>query len=187
MSVEDTKGGLSVSEAAAALKTVERAGRRSEALGFSASAGPQLVVWGLVWLVCNSFVQFGPRWAPVVWLPGVLVGTGLSMWLGRRSGGGVWDLRRGATFLVLVGFMNALVAGLRITEPDRCNYLISLIVAAGYIMAGVWRSARLAVVGLVLAVLVLVGWWAVHPWFAVWMGVVGGGTLILTGFWMKRA
>jgi hypothetical protein len=182
----ERKGGLSVHEAAAALREVEQAGRRTQALTFSAAAGPQVMAWGVIWLVCNSFVQFGPPWAPAIWLPGVVLGTGLSIWLARRCGGVGWDLRRGATFLAIIGFVNALILGLAVTDPAQCNYLISLVVAVGYILAGLWRSGRLAWAGLVLAVLVLVGWWAVHPWFTLWMGVVGGGTLILTGLWLRR-
>lgn len=185
MSLEDVNGGVSAGEAAAALKAVERAGRRSEALGFSAAAGPQLVVWGLVWLACNSFVQFGPPWAPAIWLPGVLIGTGFSIYVSRRCGA-AWDGRRGASFMVLVVFVYALVLGLGLKDPQQGNFLISLIVACAYMMVGIWRSAPVGWTGVAVAVLTIAGWWGVHPWFAVWMGVVGGGTLILTGLWMRR-
>jgi hypothetical protein len=186
MTDAESKPALSAREAAQALKEVERAGRRSEALLISAIAGPQLILWGVIWVVCNSFQQFGPPWAPILWLPGVIIGSVGSAILSRLCGGGGLDWRRGGSFLVVVFFMNAVAAGLGLHDPDQYNLLISLLVACSYLLVGIWRSGRLGWIGFLLAALILVGWWGVHAWFALWMGLVGGGTLILTGLWLRR-
>ena len=187
MTDAEPKPALTAREAARALKEVERAGRRTEALGLSAVAGPQLILWGVIWAVCNSVQQLGPHWAPLLWLPGVIIGSVGSAVLARRLGGvSGWDWRRAGSFLVLVGFMDTLAAGLGLREPTQYNLLVSLLVACSYMMFGIWRSGRLGWIGLVLAVLILIGWWGVHAWFALWMGLVGGGTLILTGLWLRR-
>lgn len=186
MTEDDAKTGVSPHEAAAALREVEKAGRRSQALGLSAAMGPQLMVWGLVWFVCNTVCQFGPPWAPAVWFPGVVTGVGASIVLTRRAGA-PFDGRRAGTMAVLFAFVNVVCLAFNLRDPAQQNLMVSLVVAVAYTIFGLWRSERLAWVGVVLGLLTVIGWWAVRPWFEVWMGVVGGGALFLTGFWMRRA
>lgn len=183
--MDPTGNDLSPAAAAAALKNVESAERRSHALGFSALAGTQLVLWGGLWLVCDTAIQFGPPWAPVVWAPGVLIGSIGSVILSRSHGGSL-DPRRALSFAVLIAFVNLIATGLRITAPADMTFLVSALVACAYIMTGIWRSGRLGVIGVFLLVVTAAGWWFARPWFALWMGVAGGGTLILTGLWMRR-
>jgi hypothetical protein len=56
-----------------------------------------------------------------------------------------------------------------------------------YAGAGLWTGTRYVVAGVVLFVATLVGYFFLRDYFFFWMAAFGGGTLILTGFWMRRA
>jgi hypothetical protein len=56
-----------------------------------------------------------------------------------------------------------------------------------YFLSGLWIGSRLAVTGLALAVLTLVGYYLFPAYFLLWMAVVGGGALILAGAWLRTA
>jgi len=82
------------------------------------------------------------------------------------------------------------VVVLNIMQPvsgPQSAVLISLIVALCYVLGGVWIGARLAVTGIAVAVLTLVGFYMLPAYFLLWMAVVGGGALILAGVWLRTA
>jgi hypothetical protein len=55
-----------------------------------------------------------------------------------------------------------------------------------YCLIGIWvRGARMLMAGMTLAALTLFGFFFLKQYFALWMAVVGGGGLVLGGFWLK--
>ncbi len=46
---------------------------------------------------------------------------------------------------------------------------------------------RMVAIGAALAVLSLVGFFAVHDYYLAYMGLVGGGSMVLSGLWLRRA
>ena len=72
-------------------------------------------------------------------------------------------------------------------DPFVALGVVSLIVALFYFLGGLWIGSRLAVTGLALAVLTLVGYYLFPAYFLLWMAVVGGGALILAGVWLRTA
>ncbi len=52
----------------------------------------------------------------------------------------------------------------------------------------IWSNRpRLIWLGAAVAAATMGGYFFLAPWFAFWMAAVGGGGLILTGFWMRTA
>ena len=60
-------------------------------------------------------------------------------------------------------------------------------VATAYVLGGLWLGLRLAVAGIVLGLLTLLGYFLLRDYFLLWMAVVGSGALLIAGLWLKRA
>lgn len=170
-------------DAAAALAEVQGARRRSAELRGYSHAGKHLVAWGLVWLVGNLSVQFAP--AAAVWVWGAAVVLVVSFQLlsaGKRRGG--WRVL--ATVGTGLGFYAAASALLGV-QPWLQSAFASLIVAAIYVGLGIWIGARFAWIGLLLAAIILTARFAFPAWLPLALGAGGGGALILSGLWLRRA
>ena len=172
-------------DAAAALAAVDDARRRAGELRSYAQAGGTLILWGAIWLVCNLLSQFFP-WGAMSWPVGIVAGVAGSVLRGRRpSGENSWRL--GLSILTVANFFALLMVVVGVHDPLTTNAAISLTVAAAYVLAGIWAGARFALVGLVLAALVAVGWFGDRGHLYLWLGLGGGGALILSGWWLRRA
>jgi hypothetical protein len=64
---------------------------------------------------------------------------------------------------------------------------VPLLVATTYVLLGIWIGGRYAAIGIVIAILTMVGFLLLPAHFLLWMAGVGGGALILTGLWLHRA
>lgn len=177
---------LSRREVVRALGEVEAAQAQAAHLAQYARQGDVLLAWGAVWLVCNLVSQFTPQQSRWTWPLGVLLGLSASV-VARRGVERRHGRRAGLGFLAV----SALLAGVFAVSPPRtpaaADAVISLCVAATYMLAGVWGGARWLVLGASLFALILLGWFAASAWFFLWMAVAGGGALILGGVWLKGA
>ena len=70
---------------------------------------------------------------------------------------------------------------------DEVLMLITLVVAAVYAVAGCWVGVRYAVVGVALASLAVGVFHLAPEQLPLVVPFVGGGALILGGFWFRRA
>lgn len=64
---------------------------------------------------------------------------------------------------------------------------ISILIAATYMILGLWFGYRLTVIGVVLAVLVVSAFFYTPTQFPLMVSILGGGALVLGGLWMRRA
>jgi len=177
-------------DAAAALADIAQSRRRSIELSGYAHAGDIVLAWGLVWLVCNLAVQFVPQGGANSWPIGIVLASGFSFWRGARwppFGRAGPDWRIAATAGIALGFLVLVMVIARFADPRQANAVISLAVAAGYGAAGIWAGRRFALAGGFIALLVLVAWFFDRSHFHLWMGLGGGGTLVATGLWLRRA
>jgi hypothetical protein len=55
-----------------------------------------------------------------------------------------------------------------------------------YAILGAWVGTRIAIVGVLLCALSLVGYFWIDTYYALFMGVVGGGAMILGGVWLQK-
>lgn len=176
-------------DAASALGAVERTRRRAFELRGYAHSGDIVLGWGLVWLVCNLATWFGGPVAGLAWPVGVTIGTLWSIVRGSRGtprgAGGGWRVY--ASIGAIVGAVALLMQIAEVRNYAQGNAMISLIVAASYVGMGVWTGPRFAWTGLVLAAMVCTGWFLDRAHLDLWLGVGGGGALILTGLWLRRA
>ena len=108
----------------------------------------------------------------------------------RRSGNRddrVRLLRYLGTFAVLAAFVGLTLMVFAPVSSDEVLMLITLVVAAVYAVAGCWVGVRYAVVGVALAGLAVGVFHLAPEQLPLVVPFVGGGALILGGFWFRRA
>ena len=184
---------VSKDDALSALHDVQSAERRSQTLFRYGLASPFLLLWGVLWIVAGAVGALSPAntgigWAAVDTVG--LVGTGLLIALHARRYGKGGDrirlVRYLGTFAVLAAFIGLTLMLFAPVSGGAVTMFITLVVAAGYTIAGCWLGIRYAVIGVALAGLA-VG--VLHLAPALQPSIVpfaGGGALILGGLWMRR-
>lgn len=171
-------------DAASALEAIERTRQRAFELRGYAHAGEIVIGWGLVWLICNTLTYARPELS-AVWPVGVTAGTLFSIWRGRKSGKGNWQAT--ASAFTLVGLVGLIIAIAQIDSAAQGNAMVSTFVAAAYVMQSIWSGQRFAWIGLAIALFVILGWFVDRAHLELWLGLGGGGALILSGIWLRRA
>jgi len=175
-------------DAARALKEVDQVSSRSSTLRRYRAASPTLILWGVVWIVVNLCCDRWPRQAGPLWGAGDLAGfAGSAVIYFRLASPWPLNWRSLATAAVGVGAVAAAVDLLQIRSVETLTALICLSVGAGYMAWGVWRGARIFVLGLIIAVVSLAAGLLHPPHFYLWMAGAGGGALILGGLWLRQA
>jgi hypothetical protein len=179
---------LSPAEAQTALRDLSVAESASAKLYGYRHASPHLIVWGMIWIVGYGLTYAKPQWA-AVWPVLVLGGTIASFWIGwtsKPAGARDYDWRYLATALAVFAY----IAALFVIMPPRNSMQISaffpILVALFYSLIGIWtRGARMLIAGIVVAALTLGGYFLLPQYFLLWMAVVGGGAVMLGGFWLR--
>jgi hypothetical protein len=198
---------LTPNEAAQTLRDVQSAERRSrQAYSYSLSA-PHFIMWGIVWMLGYSASAFAaPRIAGFVWpaliLAAVIGGFVITHWQhgGKKDADAAQIGQRfGATIGIIYAFSGALYYILMPTWSihDPASFwtwhkMIAaywpLLFSAIYGVAGIWAGLRYGILGAFVAIATMAGYSLINGYlFYVWMAAVGGGALILTGLWMRKA
>jgi hypothetical protein len=189
-------------EAAQALRDVESIRSRSMQLRSYQYAAPQLILWGVFWVIGYGASDFAPDYANHIWIGIAALWLLLYVFYFARSSSpasatvhNAEDARLQRRYrLRILGL--GLVACLMIfgtaliMQPrgiEMAAY-VPLLVAAAYLGAGFWGAgSRYIVVGLGLATLALAGYILLPQYFLLLMAIAGGGALILTGLWFLKA
>lgn len=177
-------------EASDALRDITRTERRSVSLQGYQMSWPHLVVWGVIWAIGYGAMALSVKWDPL-WAVLSLAGTvasfviGYAMTRGRTRN---FDGRYAATFVVVFLFVSAVFAILPPRTDAQYGAFFPILVALYYALIGVWtRGWRMLVLGALLAILTLAGFFYLRVQFEPYMAVVGGGGLILGGLWLRSA
>jgi len=179
-------------EATQALGEIDAAAGRAAEFKTYTRMAPFLIIWGLVWMVCDLSTQFAPQWG-LAWPIGVGAGTLASIVMGfslpkpdttpeqrARS----W--RHMASWLLVIVFVFCLSLVIPMSGLKEIHSLFGLVFGFIYLVVGIWTGWRMAALGIALVVLTLIGFYAVGQWYSLYMGLVSGGALILGGLWLRR-
>lgn len=177
-------------EAANALQEIAHAEQHSGQAYHYQKASPHLFLWGVIWVIGYALTFARPRWY-LVWIVLTVIGAFASFWIGRasrtRSSQASFGWRYGATFIAVFLFIEALFAILPPQSGRQIDAIFPLLIAIWYVLLGVWtRGTRIALLGLALGALTVGGYFWLHHSFLLWMAGVGGGALILGGFWLRK-
>jgi hypothetical protein len=182
---------VSPQEAQESLQAVRKAASQMRH-SVAAGASPYyLILWGATWMVGYSLNYLIPSWhAGIVWL-GLVTIAGAITWLLsyrfrskiRLSGGErIWQFW---LFLWLYATLWWWIAWP--TEPNQGSLLIVTVVMFGYVILGLWTDRTLTWVGLIVTALSMAGYYLLPDYFSLWMAFLGGGTLIGSGLYIRRA
>ncbi len=176
-------------DASAALADVAAAQRRSATLRGYQSAAPHLIIWGIAWAAGYTITDLAPRWINVAWLAIIVLGILADIAVARldRPTGTGQGARAGWLFLIFFVFIGGTIAVMQPGDPRQVGAFIPLVVAVGYAIAGALGAPRLLVLGGIVAVLTLGGFFVLPAHFLLWMAAIGGGSLVLGGIWLRQA
>jgi hypothetical protein len=189
---------LSPSQAAESLKQIEKTARTSASAYGYAHSSPYFVLWGMIWMVGYAGSDLIPevtghyRGVNYLWMALTVLGIVACFAIGRRqhlggdqSAGRRTGIRIFASFAVIYFFIGATFMVMRPANPLVSAAFVPLVVAMFYALTGVWKGLRFLVAGMVLAALTLGGFFFLREHFLLWMAAVGGGSLVLVGFWLR--
>ena len=176
-------------EAASALDDIAGVERRMrEALYYGGSASI-LVVWGVVWAIGHVITQFSPANANLAWLALDAFGVIGAVVIAYRRGQARrhdWDWRLSAAFVITIGFGLFWQCLLGNGQWREVSVFWATLFMFTYILAGLWIGRFFVICGAAVTALTLAGYFWSGPWFELWMAVVGGGSLVLGGLWLRR-
>ena len=183
---------ITPTEAADALRDIAASADRSREFKGYRLAAPYFFLWGAIWILGYGATGLSAQ-AGILWLPLTVGGMGASAYIGwrnrtRSAMSAAYGRRMWGSFVAFTLFITATYAILGPHTLNQMNAFPALVTGMAYTLAGLWSGrTRLLMLGALIAAATMAGYFFLAPWFSFWMAVVGGGGLILTGFWMRRA
>ncbi len=185
---------VSKDDARSALHDVETAERRSQTLFGYALASPYLLLWGVLWIIAGAGGAASPANAGIVWGVVDIVGFVGTAWLivrhARRCGerdDRMRLFRYVGSAAVLAAFSGLTLMIFVPIKGGDVTMFFTLLLAAGYAIAGCWVGLRYATIGGALGGLAVGVFVAAPEYLHLIVPFAGGGALILGGVWMRRA
>lgn len=199
---QETNPRITLEEARASLADIDRTMQRIRHAIASGTAAPLLVTWGAVWMVSYSAEQFLPRFSQRIWCVLIIGGTIATLLSGLRQtpvkGTVSFPLmgRFGLAWLVLFAYAFLWATFLGPWEMPHGDYgaLLERKIAAftctvcmfAYVIMGLWLGRFLLYLGALVTLTTLVGYFFVPTYFYAWMAVTGGGSLMVTGLFIRK-
>ena len=181
---------LTSKEAAESLAQAEQASRRSAELYHYSRAAPHFMLWGAIQVVgyCGTYLY--PQYSS--WLCAVLILAGCigGAIIGRQCPDKkvrpqAW--RRFAVVMIAVVFVFGTYAIMQPVHGSQLAVYPVLLMGAVYCAIGLWVGLRYIVTGVVAFTAALVGYFTIHDsTILLLMAGVGGGSMILAGFWFRK-
>src|SRR5262249_30994568 len=149
-------------------------------------APPHRILWGLLWAVGYGLTELMPARGNAIWTVIVIVGiaAGTLMTFRQADRSAAWRLL--AVTATLIAFCAAVLTIMAPVGGRQAAAFIPLVIAASYVIAGIWFGLRYVAAGIAVALLTLGGFFLLPGYFYGWMAMVGGGALLLVGFWLTR-
>ena len=184
---------ISPDEAEEALADIQRMTQRTRKSLASSGAYIFLIITGIIWLVGFLSTQFlAGAVVPAIWIGMSLLGCGLSILLGKRSGSRVRSPGIGATarrailfWLLLAGYCLAVIAIARPVDGKQLTMLIIVFIMLGQMAMGLILSFSTTWWALPITALALAGYFLLPGLFYLWMGLLVGGGMILLGLTIR--
>ena len=186
---------VSQEEAKESLSAVRDATVRTQRAIASAYANPLLILWGMLWIIAYTTTHFYLSYAFHIFTAMAMVGgVGTAViCLVFHSKGPVQETSgprlgwRIAVFWILLYvyipiwlFLLAPFSGL------QCNAFICTASMFAYVVMGLWFDSRFMIVlGLALTAATLIGFYILRDIYCLWMAIVGGGTILGTGLYIR--
>ena len=184
---------ISPNEAEEALADIQKMTQKTRRSIASSGAYIFLIITGIVWLVGSLATQFmSGAIVPAIWIGMSLLGSAISILLGRRMGGRVRSpstspmAKRAVIFwLLLVLYGIAVIAVARPADGKQMTMLIILFIMIGQLSMGLLISFSYSWWAVPITALALTGYFLLPELFYLWMGILVGGGMIGLGLYIR--
>jgi hypothetical protein len=184
---------ISPSEAEEALAAIEKIAQKTRRSIAGGGAYISLIITGLVWLVGFTATQF--LTSPVVvwiWVVSAVLGSVAATLMGIQAGrrvrspsASVTGKRIAIFWLLLILFS---IAGIAVAQPadgKQLTMLIILFAMIGQMSMGLLLSFSVTWWTVPVVVLTLSGYFFFPEIYYLWMALLGGGTMIVLGLYIR--
>ena len=185
---------MNKNDAETSLRDAGRAAEHSQTLFHYELASPYLLLWGILWIAAGIIGATSPENTGLGWLIIDTTGIVATSYLVARNVRRFDNvnvrnegLRYGATAIVMGAFITMTFVVFAPVSGVEIQTFITILIAAIYMILGLWTGYRLAVIGAVLTVLVVSAFFYTPTQFPLMVSILGGGALIIGGLWMRRA
>lgn len=184
---------ISPNEAEDSLAAIQRIAQKTRQSIASSGASIFLVITGIIWLVGFLSTQFlTGKIVAYIWTGMSLLGSAVAILLGTRMGRRVRSpsvnapAKRAVIFwLLLIFYGIAAVAIARPTDGKQVTMFVILFTMIGQLAMGLLLSFSSVWWALPITALALVGYFLLPAFFYLWMGVLGGGGMIILGLYIR--
>ena len=187
-SADSSSISLNPAQAQAALREIELIASRTRKAIAQGPASAMLILWGCVWAAGFSFTEFFPERAGTAWLVLDLCGIVGSIVVGllpRRPVTGGGDVRVGIFWMLLFLYAGLWMWMLRPVNGVQIGAYWATVPMFGYVVGGLWLSRFFIFLGALVTVLTILGLTLFHQHFNLWMAVLGGGSLVVAGIYIR--
>ena len=178
-------------EAASALSDIDAIVSRVRQSRIYNLASQMLMMWGALTFAGYLATWLSPRSAGYAWIAVYVVGIAgmVAISAANRARFGVrsFDLRMFAAFVLFIAFGLFCCFVLVHLTPHQLGTFWPVYFMLVYTIAGLWVGQAFVAIGLGITALTLIGYFFAGDWFQLWMAVVDGGGLMLSGLWMRRS
>ena len=176
-------------EAAAALTDIDDMVARVRQSRIYDLASQIAIIAGALVLIGNIANFIAPRYAFLIWPAvnalNVVAVVAISLMQGPKAGI-AFDFRILAVFLLFFGFGILCTVALGHFGPREMGTFWPIYFMLFYCIGGLWFGRAFLAIGLTITVLTLIGYFFItSAAFLLWMAVVNGGGLIVSGLWMR--
>lgn len=178
----------SAEEAARALREIAEIKARAAGFQDYQAESGQLLLWGSAYFLGFALSALFTDHLLLIW--GLVVTAALiaGSIVARRTNPDISGIAW--RYLALIGSIVLLCVLINIVmwplSAEQGTMLAPLFVATLYILRGVQLRPRYLAIGVLLAVLSMVGFLWLNAWFWWWMAFACGGTLIVSGLWLRN-
>ena len=181
---------LSSRDAAAALAEIDQARTAMRRAIRTHRGHYYLWIWGVTWIAMSLTAYFlgdsAARYFALICVPGVLASVAVGRFQRRQVAipGSPRVLGVIGALLVFGALFPFVLHG---PSDSRAYFAYScLICMQAYVVIGLWTDTYLLWLGLVVAGLIMIGFFLPPGIFWLWMAVCAGGPLMLTGFYVRH-
>ena len=149
-----------------------------------------MIVAGVMVVAGNIGTYVAPHYGYYIWtginVLNVAAAAVISMVSYRRTGVRSFDFRVLTAFLLFFGFGILCIGVLGHFGWREMTVFWPIYFMLFYCIAGLWFGRAFLTIGLTITALTLVGYFFITGFmFLLWMAVVNGGGLVVSGFWMR--
>jgi hypothetical protein len=174
------------------------------------STAPLLIIWGAIWFIAyigtyvgyllefksycfrlTSRISIGIHPSGLCWMVLVAIGIVASWIFGVRRAPvkSPHNKRFGLNWLILFIYAILWLTLLWPWNEYQINAFMASIPMFAYVVMGLWADRVLLWLGIVVTLLIIIGFFLFHfqPAFWLWMAILGGGALAGTGLYIRKA